>query len=178
MVFDLDPPDDDFAPVCFAARTVRAVLGDIGLASRVMTTGSRGLHVVVTLDARVDFDTVREVARRIAEVAAARAPKQLTTRQRKNQRAGRLYLDIMRNARGQTAVSPYAVRAKPGAPIATPLEWDELGDGQLRADHYHINNIFRRLGHRNDPWHDMGARAAALDACEGDLSRLEQDESA
>ncbi len=175
MIFDLDPGSDDFDTVRVAARTMRQVLEDIGLETFVMTTGSRGLHVVTPLDASADFDAVREFARHVAEVAAARAPGELTTEQRKNQRGGRLYLDIMRNAYGQTAVAPYAVRARPGAPVATPLDWDELGDGKLRADRYNIGNIMRRLGQKQDPWRTIASHAAALDAHTDALADLRKD---
>ncbi|MGH8273959.1 MAG: non-homologous end-joining DNA ligase [Gammaproteobacteria bacterium] len=177
MIFDLDPSDDNFDLVRFGARTIHEVLDDVGLANFVMTTGSRGLHVMVPLDASADFDAVRNFARRVAEIAAAWEPDRLTMEQRKNKRGKRLYLDIMRNAYGQTAVTPYAVRAKPGAPVSMPLEWSEL-DGKLRPDKYRIENVFRRLARKKDPWRTMGRHAAALGAHEADLSRLEQDKPA
>jgi bifunctional non-homologous end joining protein LigD len=173
MIFDLDPPDGDFGIVRFAARVIREVLDDIELPSFVMTTGSRGLHVMVPLDAGSRFDTVRDFARRIAAVAAAREPDRLTTEQRKNKRGGRLYLDIMRNAYGQTAVAPYAVRAKSGAPIATPLEWDELGDVRLDAQRYRIENIFRRMARKRDPWRGMNRHAATMGGHATKLVELE-----
>lgn len=173
MVFDLDPTGDDFGLVRSGARIIRKVLDEIGLTTFVMTTGSRGMHVVVPLDAGTGFDDTREFARRITQVATARAPDRLTTEQRRNKRGSRLYLDIMRNAYGQTAVAPYAVRAKPGAPVAMPLEWEEVGDGGLRADRYTIANAFRRLGQKKDPWHAIGRHAASLQAHEARLARLE-----
>lgn len=172
MIFDLDPPDDEFELVRFAARTVRAVLEDIDITSFVMTTGSRGLHVVVPLDAEADFEAVRDFARRVAAAVAARAPQRLTIEQRKDKRHGRLYLDIMRNAYGQTAVAPYAVRAKPGAPVATPLEWDELDNARLRSNSHRIGNIFGRLARRLDPWRRIGSHAVAIGTHEAALSRL------
>jgi bifunctional non-homologous end joining protein LigD len=172
MVFDLDPPDGEFEPVRFAAHTIRTVLEDIGITGFVMTTGSRGMHVTVPLDAGADFDTVRDFARRVASVAATRAPQRLTTEQRKGKRHGRLYLDIMRNAYGQTAVAPYAVRAKPGAPVATPLEWDELDDTKLRSNSHRIGNLFDRLARRQDPWRRIGRHAVSIKAHEAALSRL------
>jgi bifunctional non-homologous end joining protein LigD len=173
MIFDLDPPDGDFGIVRLAARVVRAVLDDVGLSSFLMTTGSRGLHVLVPLDASSGFDAVRDFARRVAILAAAREPDRLTTEQRKNKRRGRLYLDTMRNAYGQTAVTPYAVRAKPGAPVATPLEWGEIGDGKLRANRYRIENIFRRLARKRDPWRGIERYAAAVGAHASHLAALE-----
>lgn len=175
MVFDLDPTGDDFTPVRLAARTIRRVLDELKLASFVMTTGSRGLHVVVPLDASRDFDATRAFARRVATLAAAREPGRLTIEQRKDKRDGRLYLDIMRNAYGQTAVAPYAVRAKPAATVAMPLAWDELGDKRMRADRYRIDNAFRRLAQKRDPWRSIERHAASLGTHEAALGRLERD---
>lgn len=107
-----------------AAHAVAGVLQDLGLARYVQTTGSRGLHVVVPVRADTDFDTARQFARDVAEVAVADDPAHRTVEVRKEKRGGRVYLDIMRNAYAQTAVAPYSVRARNGAPVATPLEWD------------------------------------------------------
>ncbi|WP_405234963.1 non-homologous end-joining DNA ligase [Lentisalinibacter orientalis] len=172
MVIDLDPPDDDFGPVRDAARITADFLRELGLTPYVMTTGSRGLHVVVPLDRSADFDAVRDFARRAADLLAERHPDTLTAEQRKDKRKGRLYLDVMRNAYGQTAVMPYSLRAKPGAPVATPLAWDELGAGDLTAQRYHIGNLFRRLGQIEDPWADMKRHAAGIAAADEALSRL------
>lgn len=162
LIFDLDPPTEDFEPVRQAAQALRAILQDIELASYVMTTGSRGLHVVVPLDRSADFDTVRDFARDLAEVLAARHPDRLTTAQRKAQRDGRLFLDYLRNSYGQNSVAPYAVRARPGAPVATPLDWEELSRKQLTSQTYNMSNIFRRLGQKENPWQGMMRHARSL----------------
>ncbi|WP_405242108.1 non-homologous end-joining DNA ligase [Lentisalinibacter salinarum] len=172
MVIDLDPPDDDFGPVRDAARLTADFLRELGLTPYVMTTGSRGLHVVVPLDRSADFDAVRDFARRAADLLAERHPDTLTAEQRKDKRQGRLYLDVMRNAYGQTAVMPYSLRAKPGAPVATPLAWDELGAGDLTAQRYHIGNLFRRLGQIEDPWADMKRHAAGIAAAAEGLTSM------
>lgn len=172
LVIDLDPPDDDFAPVRDAARLTGDFLRELGLSPYVMTTGSRGLHVVVPLDRSADFDTVRDFAGRAADALAERHPDTLTTAQRKNKRGDRLYLDVMRNAYGQTAVMPYSLRAKAGAPVATPIAWDELGAGDLTARSYHIGNLFRRLGQIEDPWADMKRHAAGIAAASDALENL------
>jgi len=164
MVIDLDPPDHDFGPVRDAARLAGELLRELGLTPYVMTTGSRGLHVVVPLDRSAGFDTVRDFAARVAGALATRHPDRLTVEQRKSRRKGRLYLDVMRNAYGQTAVIPYSLRAKPGAPVATPLDWDELGNGELDAQTYHIGNLFRRLGQIEAPWAQMKRHAAGIAA--------------
>jgi bifunctional non-homologous end joining protein LigD len=123
VIFDLDPPDDQhFAEVRRAAGLLRELLeGELGLTCFVKTTGGKGVHVQVPLRAEDDFDAVRQFARQAAELLAAREPGLLTTEQRRDKRGDRVYADVMRNGYGQTAIAPYAVRARPGAPVATPL---------------------------------------------------------
>lgn len=152
LIFDLDPPDDDFDLVQAAARALRQALTKAELVPFVMTTGSRGLHVVAPLDGSADFDATRAFARQLADDLAAQEPDKFTTETRKAKRHGRLFLDYLRNAYAQTAVAPYAVRPKPGAPVATPLDWDELTRADLHAQSYTVHNIFQRLGQKDDPW--------------------------
>jgi bifunctional non-homologous end joining protein LigD len=164
LIFDFDPPDTDFKPVRDAARATRKILKDeIGYDCFVMTTGSRGLHVLVALDGSADFDQVRDFAGFVARRVADRNPDDFTTEVRKEKRKGRLFLDTARNAFGQTAVAPYSVRALPGAPVATPLDWDELSNSKLTARTYNIKNIFRRLGQKKDPWKDLGRKAVSAE---------------
>jgi bifunctional non-homologous end joining protein LigD len=126
LVFDLDPSASDFAVVRATARATAAVLDDLGLTCYVQTTGSRGLHVVVPLRRDADFDTARQFARDVAEVVVADDAAHRTLGARKHNRGDRVYLDIMRNAYAQTAVAPYSIRPRAGAPVAAPLHWDEL----------------------------------------------------
>lgn len=175
LVFDLDPPGDDFEPVRRAAWQVGDALRDAGLTPFVKTTGSRGLHVVAPLKPGADFDRVRRACRRLADHLVARHPDAHTAEQRKNKRHGRLYLDIMRNAFGQTAVAPYAVRAKPGAPVATPLDWNEVNDADIGPRRYRVDNLFRRLGQKDDPWADMAHHAADIGTLETALRAWERD---
>ncbi|MGA8282382.1 MAG: non-homologous end-joining DNA ligase, partial [Desulfobacterales bacterium] len=136
MIFDLDPAGDDFAGVREAARHLREVLEHVGLTPYVMTTGSKGLHVAVPLKPGASFDDVRDFARDLATYLVDRHADRYTIEPRKEKRERRLYLDYLRNGYGQTAVGPYAIRAKAGAPIATPLDWEELSDGRLRSNRY------------------------------------------
>jgi bifunctional non-homologous end joining protein LigD len=122
----------------------------------VQTTGSRGLHVVVPLDRSLDFDGVRAIVRKLCADLATRHDKLLTIEQRKAKRGNRLFLDTGRNAYGQTAVAPYGVRALDGAPIATPLDWDEALSTGMSSQRYTIGNIFRRLAQKADPWASIG----------------------
>ncbi|MGQ4489490.1 non-homologous end-joining DNA ligase [Streptomyces sp. SAS_281] len=152
MVFDLDPPGDDFAPVREAALGLHGLLDELELPSLVMTTGSRGLHVVVALDRRDGFDAVRTFARAVADALVARRPDRFTTEARKKARGGRLYLDVQRNAYAQTAVAPYAVRTRQGAPVAAPLAWADIDDPALDARRWTLRDA-DALVDREDPWH-------------------------
>ncbi len=138
-----------------------------------MTTGSRGLHVVVPLDRRADFDEVRDLARRIADLLASRAPDALTTAPRKEARGGRLYLDVQRNAYAQTAVAPYAVRARPGAPVAAPLSWSEAEDRRTHARSFTIASMPDRIA--DDPWRNTFSRPRSARAASRRLVALEAD---
>ncbi|MEU4657326.1 non-homologous end-joining DNA ligase [Streptomyces sp. NPDC023723] len=160
MVFDLDPGVDDFETVREAARLLGELLDTLRLPSALMTTGSRGLHVIVPLRRGPDFDEVRDFAHRVAETLAAAHPDRLTTAARKKDRGDRLYLDVQRNAYAQTAVAPYSVRAKPGAPVATPITRDQLDDPALHARRWTVADALEQA--RTDPWADVMRRARGL----------------
>ncbi|MEU3840496.1 non-homologous end-joining DNA ligase [Streptomyces sp. NPDC028635] len=160
MVFDLDPFGDDFEAVRDAARWLRGLLDELRLPSAPMTTGSRGVHVVVPLAGHQDFDTVRQFARDVAELLAAGHPERLTTAARKKDRGDRLYLDIQRNAYAQTAVAPFTVRALPGAPVAVPLTWDQLDDPGVDARRWTLADAVEQA--RTNPWAGLPARGRAL----------------
>jgi bifunctional non-homologous end joining protein LigD len=172
LIIDLDPPGHDFEPVRSAARICRDLLRGLGLEPFLKTTGSKGLHVVVPLDRRESFDDVREFANRAMKLLAERHPEALTTEVRKSKRDNRVYLDVARNSYAQTAVAPYSLRAKPGAPVATPLEWRELGDRRIDSRSWTMRNIFRRLGQREDPWAGFARHAASLRNARERLDRI------
>jgi bifunctional non-homologous end joining protein LigD len=172
MVFDLDPPGNDFEPVRKAAFLFKDFADELEMPSFVMTTGSRGLHVVVPLDARGDFDFVRNFAQEMAESLASWHTATLTIEIRKEKRKGRVFLDTLRNAYGQTSVPPYALRARDGAPVATPLSWDELHDPDLHARSSTISTIFRRLSQKQDPWSGIYRQGATLASRREKLRKL------
>ncbi|WP_444962594.1 non-homologous end-joining DNA ligase [Nocardiopsis sp. M1B1] len=137
MVIDLDPAGDGpeaFAACRAAARDVREVLDDLGLAAYVMTSGSRGLHVRSPLRPEADDQEVRVLAEAVADRVAARRPDELTTEVRKAARGDRLFVDYLRNGREQLAVVPYSVRARSDAPIAAPLTWEDLEKVETARD--------------------------------------------
>ncbi|AYC37491.1 non-homologous end-joining DNA ligase [Streptomyces griseorubiginosus] len=170
MVFDLDPAGDDFEAVREAARLLGELLDELRLPSALMTTGSRGLHVIVPLDGRHDFDEVREFAKDVADALVAGHPEQLTTAARKKDRGDRLYLDVQRNGYAQTAVAPFTVRAKPGAPVATPMSWAQLDDPGLDARRWTVADAVEQA--RTDPWAGILARGRALGPARRRLNAL------
>ncbi|MEF9907581.1 non-homologous end-joining DNA ligase [Streptomyces sp. P9-A2] len=160
LVFDLDPSRDDFETVREAARLLGELLDELNLPSALMTTGSRGLHVIVPLAGDHDVDAVRVFAREVADTLADAHPDRLTTAARKKDRGDRLYLDVQRNAYAQTAVAPCSVRALPGAPVATPLSWDQLDDPELHARRWTVADALDQL--RTGPWAGLPRRGRAL----------------
>ena len=155
MIFDLDPPADDFAVVREGARRLGSLLDEIGLKAFLKSTGSRGLHVIIPLRPAEDFESVRALAAGIAELLVKRAPERFTTEPRIESRGGRLFLDTLRNSTAHLAVAPYAVRARPGAPVAVPISWQELDDRDFTARSYNLHNIFQRLQSGPDPWREF-----------------------
>ncbi|MBZ9641700.1 non-homologous end-joining DNA ligase [Streptomyces sp. PSKA30] len=160
MVFDLDPSGDSFAPVREAARLLGELLDELKLPCALMTTGSRGLHVIVPVGGHHGFDEVREFARDVADTLAAAHPDRLTTAARKKDRGDRLYLDVQRNAYAQTAVVPFTVRARPGAPVAVPVTWDQLDEPDFGPRRWTIADAVDQA--RTNPWADMPSRGRAL----------------
>lgn len=170
MIFDLDPPgggEGSMPRVRWAARTLGDLLRELGLSPLVMTSGSRGLHVYVVLAGGIDFDASRDFARRVCRLLVHR---RLTIAQRKKKRGDRIFLDYLRNGYAQTSVPPYAVRARPGAPVATPITWDEMTGIDPRR--YTVRNVFRRLGQTSDPWKDALEDGADLSAAADRLAEL------
>ncbi len=153
MVFDLDPsPETGWDAVVTAARLVRGVLDGLGLTSLVKTTGSSGLHVCVPLDPIHDWSEVKRFSRAVAEAIAAHEPDRYVATMSKAKRAGRVYIDYVRNSRGATFIAPYSTRAHTRPTVSVPLRWDELG-GRIRSDSYDIRSVRRRLSHlEGDPW--------------------------
>ncbi len=164
MIFDLDPYDDDFSKVKSVAKKIKNLLNDeLDLPVYLMTTGSRGIHVVVPLQRNKTFDEVRAFSQSIAHYLENKNSEEITTAQRKDKRGNKLFIDTTRNAFGQTTIAPYGVRPIEGAPVATPLSWDELSSLNS-SQHYHIKNIFKRLGQKDDPWKHIHEHAANINA--------------
>jgi bifunctional non-homologous end joining protein LigD len=162
LIFDLDPSGGTFDAVRAAARGAGDLLRDIGLVPFTMTTGSRGLHVVAPLRRTAGYDQVHALARAAAEALVERDPDALTVEFRRAKRGDRIFVDVNRNAYGQHAVAPYAVRALPAAPVATPLRWGELDDDGLDPQGWTLRTVGDRLAEIGDPWAGIARGAKAV----------------
>jgi bifunctional non-homologous end joining protein LigD len=153
IIFDLDPgPDIAWAELVRAAKEVRERLRAVELESFVKTTGGKGVHVVAPIEPEAHWDEVKPYTRTIAEAMAADSPDRYVSKMSKQLRAGHIFVDYLRNGRGATAVAAYSTRSRPGAPVSTPLTWDELGP-DVRGAHFRVDNLPTRLAHLSeDPW--------------------------
>ena len=165
IVFDLDPaPEVPFKDLVAAAREIRRLLQDLSLVSYVRTSGGKGLHVVVPLNPGCDWSVVKPFARAFAESLAARDPARYIATASKAQRKGRIFIDYLRNGRGATSVASWSLRSRPGAPVAVPLAWEELGRLE-RADAFDIDSVPARVAKLSaDPWEGIDEVEQDLDA--------------
>lgn len=128
LVFDLDPDEGlGFDAVIAGAQDVRTRLKRLGLESWAMLTGGKGIHIVLPIRPEQDWDAAKAWCAGFARGMAADAPDRYTATLSKRARAGRIFIDYLRNGRGQTAIAPYSTRAREGAPVAAPIAWSELG---------------------------------------------------
>jgi len=160
LIFDLDPPKGDFSLAIDGARELRNLLeNELGFKAFLMTTGSKGLHVVIPLKQKESFNEVHAFAKEISTYISLKNPNKFTTAIRKVKREGRLYIDFLRNSYGQTSVAPFSVRAIENAPVAVPIYWEELDDAQLNAQFCTIKNVLERLETIENPWKDFKTNA-------------------
>ena len=171
MVLDLDPQGEDFELVRSTARAFKRLLDDLELPAYLKTTGSRGLHVVVPLQRREGFNSVRDFARELARIVVSQAPEERTLESLKVNRGGRVFIDTNRNAYAQLVAPAYAVRARKGAPVSVPLDWSELKKKNMRSDGVTIRTIFDRLAKVGDPWEDFWRSGVSLAKARRKLER-------
>ncbi|MBW3552224.1 MAG: DNA ligase D [Gemmatimonadetes bacterium] len=153
LVFDLDPDEDlPFGEVARAALDLRDRLEDLGLESFPKSTGGKGLHVVVPVTRRSSWEEAREFTRAIALAMVADEPDRFTAKMTKSRRTGRVFLDYLRNTRNATAIADYSTRSRPGAPVATPLAWEEVDPGAKQPPSHGIRDVPERVAESGDPW--------------------------
>jgi bifunctional non-homologous end joining protein LigD len=129
VVFDLDPDVGlDFELVKKAAKDIKTHLADMGLTTFPMLTGGKGVHVIVPLTPQAEWPQVKDFAQRFALALSEAEPKRFTAALSKAKRTGRIFIDYLRNQRGATAIMPYSARAREGAPVAAPIDWEELDE--------------------------------------------------
>jgi bifunctional non-homologous end joining protein LigD len=162
MVFDLDPGEGvEWPAVQEAATLVRAFLGDLGLNPFLKTSGGKGLHVVVPLKPKLDWDTVKDFSRAIVNHLAKTLPERFSAKSGARNRVGRIFIDYLRNGRGATTVAAWSARTRPGLGISVPVRWDELP--KLKSgSQWTVKNVHERLGEGNAPWADYGKSATTL----------------
>jgi bifunctional non-homologous end joining protein LigD len=164
-VFDLDPSaDEEIEVLRGAALQVRDVLAELDpdLPTWVKTSGSKGFHIVVSLDASLGFDEVSAFALNVARVLVARDPEHLTLEFSKAERGGRIYVDVGRNGYSATFAAAYALRPKAGAPVSAPCTWQEIEDGAVAPQTFSLRTMPARLEKVGDLWADMPKRRRSL----------------
>lgn len=174
IVFDLDPgPNVAWPEVVDAARKIRGLLDGLGLASFVRTSGGKGLHVVLPLNPGCDWDVVKPFAHGFADVMAQTEPLKFVATATKKFRAGRIFIDYLRNGRGATSVASFSLRARDGAPVAMPLRWEELG--RIKSgDAFNIESAPKRMKRlKMHPWKGIDKIKQDLDKVSKLLNELE-----
>ncbi|HEU5055139.1 MAG TPA: non-homologous end-joining DNA ligase [Kofleriaceae bacterium] len=153
LIFDLDPDEAlPFAEVVDAAFEVRGQLQGLGLESFVKTTGGKGLHLVVPIERRTDWDESKELCHRVAIAMSRMRPDRYVAVAGKGKRHGKIFIDYLRNSFGASAIAPYSTRSREGAPVAAPITWEELSAGVRPAD-FTVTSMPRRIASlERDPW--------------------------
>jgi bifunctional non-homologous end joining protein LigD len=156
LVFDLDPdPALDMAAVVACAERLKSLFEQAKLESFVKTTGGKGLHVCVPIAPELEWDVVKDFTGRVAEALVREAPSKYVAMPTKAIRRGKIFIDYLRNGRGATFIAPYSTRARENAPVAVPLDWDELTP-KLKPDQFNVRNLKQRLARQaTDPFARM-----------------------
>ena len=162
IVWDMDPSHVGFEEVRAGARLFKYLLEELGMRPFVMTTGSRGLHVVASIEPEFDTAEVFAFAKETSELMAKKLPQFFTTVFTKSKRGKRVFIDYFRNGFAQTAVGPYVVRAIEGGPISMPIRWEELDDESIGPQSFTLRNAIDKLKQEGDAWKKMYDRRDRL----------------
>lgn len=165
IVFDLDPdPSLPWSRMVEATSMTLDLLAELGLNAFLKTSGGRGMHVVVPIDRRQDWDSVNSFARGVTARLASDFPERIAEKMGPKNRVGKIFVDYLRNQRGASTVAAYSVRARPGLPVSVPIALDEL-ERISGADQWTIHNLPERLqALPGDPWADYGATRQSISA--------------
>jgi len=161
-VFDLDPSEEDPDALRAAALGLRDLLKELGLPSWVKTSGSKGFHIVVPLDGKAHTSEVSGFAHHVGSTLVKLAPDHLTQEFSKADRGRRILVDTGRNGWSATWAAPYAVRAKPGAPVSAPCTWEEIERGKVSPRTFTLRTMAARLADVGDLWSDLRKRGRSL----------------
>ncbi|NGX52172.1 MAG: hypothetical protein KR126chlam5_00467 [Candidatus Anoxychlamydiales bacterium] len=168
LIFDLDPEKNNFSQVIDAAKDLKKLLDTLKLPSFLMTTGSKGLHIIVPIKREKTFDEVRSFAKKVATYLATSYPTKYTIETRKDKRKKRVFIDYLRNSFAQTAVSAYSIRAIESAPIATPITFQELNKN-LKAQTFNIKNILKKS---KNPISSLNSKSVSIKAASIKIEKL------
>jgi bifunctional non-homologous end joining protein LigD len=165
VIFDLDPGDGErWERVIEAATLVRTLLQELSLQSWVKTSGGKGLHVVVPLAPRADWDTVKGFAQAAVQHLARVIPQRFVAKSGAANRVGKIFVDVLRNNHGATTAAAFSVRARPGLGVSMPIAWDDLASLK-RSDQWNVRNAREHLSFQAvDPWADYAACKQTLTA--------------
>lgn len=163
IVFDFDPDDAiSWETLVEAVQLLRTLLEELGLTTFIKTTGGKGLHVVIPVRPALGWDEIKPFTKAIAELLERSFPDRFIATMSKAKRRGKIFIDYLRNAEGATAIAAYSLRAREGAPVATPIAWDELAK-DVRRDHFNVKTVPERLRKlKKDPWADFFAVKQAV----------------
>jgi len=164
IVFDLDPGEGvDWPMIRQAAELMRSFLDDLGLAAFLKTSGGKGLHVVVPLKPKADWDSSKAFSKAVVDHISKTLPQMFVNKAGSKNRVGKIFVDYLRNGRGSTTACAWSARSRPGLGISVPVAWEELG--HLRGgDHWTIRSAQARLDVGNDCWRGYAKAARTLDA--------------
>ena len=171
-IFDLDPSTDDQDLLRTAALGLRDLLAELALPSWVKTSGSKGFHIAVPLDAKMPMHEVAGFADAVGVLFVSRHPNMLTREFHKVDRGRRILVDTGRNGYSATFAAAYTVRAKPGAPVSAPCTWDEVERGVVGPKSFTLRNMAARIADTGDVWSDMRKRGRSLRRAVEKLRRI------
>jgi bifunctional non-homologous end joining protein LigD len=173
-VFDLDPSEEDPDALRAAALGLRDLLKELGLPSWVKTSGSKGFHIVVPLDGKAQTGEVSAFAHHVGATLVKLAPDHLTQEFSKVDRGTRILVDTGRNGWSATWAAPYAVRAKPGAPVSAPCTWEEVERGDVGPRTFTLRTMAARVADVGDLWSDLRKRGRSLRRAIEALRRIQE----